>query len=71
MVEEAHCPECDTRKYVGEMEDAVQIAENHNEMFHNGDRVALVNGIKVPDFTEEKKEQIREAVSHLEGELEE
>lgn len=61
----AHCPECDTSTTRDDVDDAVGVVENHNESRHDGVQVAKLNGIRIPQFSEEEKEKIRGAVQVL------
>lgn len=60
-----HCPECGTTTSKEDIEDAIDVAENHDEARHDGEPTAKVNGIRPPQFTEEQKEKIQEAVDKL------
>lgn len=63
--EVVQCDECGTEVLKNSIEEAVEVAENHNESRHDGESVATVNGIRLPDFSEEEKQQIRDGVEKL------
>ena len=46
--EEISCPLCGTITTTDSIEDAVETAKNHDEMQHDGERTATVNGIIPP-----------------------
>lgn len=58
--ERVHCPECGTTVYKDEIADAVEVAEQHNETRHGGERVTEVNGFRPPEFSEEEVGEIQE-----------
>jgi hypothetical protein len=63
--ERVHCPECGTTVWKNSMEEAVATADTHDEKQHDGEATAKINGILPPQFTEDEKEQIQEAVRLL------
>jgi len=63
--ERVHCPECDTTVWKDDMEGAVETAEQHDEQRHGGEAITKINGIVPPQFSEEEKDQIRDAVESL------
>jgi len=63
--EVVHCPECDTEVLKDSIEAAVEAAETHDESRHDGEPTTKVNGIVPPEFSEEEKEQVQEAVRSL------
>lgn len=63
--ERVHCPECYTTVWKDDMESAVETAEQHDEQRHNGEATTKINGIVPPQFSGERKEQIRDAVESL------
>jgi acetyl-CoA carboxylase beta subunit len=65
--EKVHCPECGTTVWKDSMEEAIDVQEQHDGQMHGGERVTLVNGIRPPEFSEEEKQQIRDAVQSLQA----
>jgi len=63
--EKVHCPECDTTVWKDDIEDAIQVQEEHDAKMHDGERVTKVNGILPPEFTEEEKQEMQENVQEL------
>jgi hypothetical protein len=59
------CPECGTEALKDSIKEAVEVAEQHDEKRHGGNRTAKVNGFLPPQFSEQKKEQIQQAVRSL------
>jgi hypothetical protein len=59
------CPECGTEILKDDMQEAIETAESHDEQRHDGERTTLVNGILPPEFTEEEKQMIQNAVSRI------
>jgi len=68
---EVHCPECDTFSWYDDMETAVEKAEKHDDNRHDGDATTEVAGIVPPEFSEEEKQEIRDAVDQLQGQNDE
>lgn len=63
--EVVHCPECGTEVFKDSLEAAVETAEAHDESRHGGEPTTKINGIVTPKFSDEQKEQIRDAVWSL------
>jgi len=59
------CPECGTEVLKDDIEDAIETAETHDESRHDGEPTTTVNGIVPPQFSEEEKEQIQDAVETI------
>jgi len=59
------CPECGTELLKDDIEGAIETAESHDEQRHGGEPTTQVNGIVPPEFSEDEKQQIREAVESL------
>jgi len=62
------CPECGTKVPKDDIQSAVEAAEKHDEMRHGGEPTAKVNGIVPPDFTDEEKQTIQQAVKQINAE---
>jgi len=62
---EVHCPSCDTSSWYDDMETAVDKADTHDENMHDGEATTKVAGIVPPQFSEEEKQEIRDAVTEL------
>lgn len=60
------CPDCGTEVYKESIEAAVNVAETHDEMRHDGEPTAEINGMLPPSFSDEEKEQIQQAIRDLE-----
>jgi len=63
--EVVHCPECGTELLKASVEDAIETADSHDENRHGGEPTTRVNGIVPPQFSEEEKEEIQDAVRSL------
>ena len=63
--EVVYCPECETEVLKDDIEEAVRTAEKHDESRHGGEKTAKVNGINPPEFTEEEKQAVQDAVEAL------
>lgn len=59
------CPECGVEVFKPDMEEAVETAEKHDDMRHDGEPTTQINGIVPPDFDDEELAQIEEAVEQL------
>lgn len=61
------CPECGTELLKDSIEEAVDTADKHDEKRHDGEPTTKVNGIVPPQFTEDQKEEIQDAVRSLQA----
>lgn len=59
------CPECGTELLKDDIEEAVNTAESHDQNRHDGNPTTKVNGIVLPELSEEEKQQIQDAVEKL------
>lgn len=66
--EKVHCPDCGTTLWKDTLSEAVSTAETHDEKRHGGDTVTKINGITPPSFSENEKENLREAVESFQTE---
>jgi len=69
--EVVHCPECETELLKDSVEEAIEAVDTHDEKRHGGKPTTRVNGIVPPQFSEEEKKQIRDAVRSLRARTEE
>jgi hypothetical protein len=65
--EVVHCPECGTEVVKDSIEAAIETAETHDESRHDGEPTTKVNGIVPPEFSEDEKKQIQDAVRSLDA----
>lgn len=59
------CDDCGTEVLKEEMEDALEVADSHDSMRHDGERFATVNGIKPPRFSEEEEQEINDTLEEV------
>lgn len=60
------CDVCGTQTPKEDMKEAVKAAEKHDNMRHDGEPTATVNGITPPTLSDEQKEQIQTTMDKLE-----
>ena len=60
--QKVHCPECDTTVWKDTLEEASRTAETHEDQQHDSESTVLVNGMRLPNFSEEEKERLQEFV---------
>lgn len=57
-----HCPECNTVVYKDTPEEAGKTAVEHEELHHGGESTVRVNGISLPSFSDEQRQQVQEII---------
>jgi len=60
-----YCPECGTEVLKDSVEAAIETAKKHDGERHDGKATTKVNGIVLPQFSDENKAKIQQAVRSL------